>query len=298
MRAAACLGGGIGLFVAGSWMLLNLVADREERSAPRDPHTNILIGAEARELGPDDARGAVMFVHGFAGSGNNFGEVPDAIAQNGWRVRIMRLPGHGTSPKELSEQRLDGLLRAVLREAAALRARHDRLVLVGHSLGASLCVMAAAEMPLDGIVLAAPYFGVTHRWYYGLRPETWLRMLQPVLPWCYKGRLFMQVNRADAKPQILAYTWLPPQSAQILLEAHRRANAPRLLRQVRCPVLMLLGENDAASSGDAAELALLQMESTVKRLIRLPRSNHHIFWDYDRETVKGEILAFLAGVSE
>ncbi len=298
MRVAACLWGGVGLFLAGSWMLLNLAADREERGAPRAPDTNIVIGAEACEFGPDDAPGAVLFVHGLAGSGNNFGEVPDAVAQNGWRVRVMRLPGHGTTPQDLSEQRLDGLIRAVLREAAALRARHDRLVLAGHSLGASLCVMAAAEMPLDGIILAAPYFGVAQRWYYGLRPETWLRLLHPVLPWCYKGRLFLQVNRAEAKPLIIAYTWLPPQSAQILLEAHRRVNAPRLLRQVRCPVLMLLGEDDAASSCEAAELALLQMESTVKRLIRLPRSNHHIFWDHDREMAKGEILAFLAGISE
>lgn len=279
-------------------MLLNLLADREERRVPRDPATHVLIGAAEHNLGPEDAPGAVLFVHGFAGSGNNFAELPDAIAQDGWHVRVMRLPGHGTSPQHLSEQRLEGLLLAVLREAATLRARHQRLVLIGHSLGASLCVLAAAEIPVDGIVLAAPYFGVTHRWYYGLRPETWLRLFQPVLPWCYKGRLFLQVNRGDVKKDILAYTWLPPQSALILLEAQRRVTAPRLLRQVRCPVLMLLGEHDAAASGEAAELAFSQMESATKRLVRLPRSNHHIFWDYDRETVKGEIIAFLGGIPE
>ena len=34
-------------------------------------------------------------------------------------------------------------------------------------------------------------------------------------------------------------------------------------------------------------------ESADKKLVRLDHSNHHLFWDYDREQVNAEILQFI-----
>ena len=43
---------------------------------------------------------------------------------------------------------------------AALRARHQTVVLVGFSMGGALSLWAAANEPVDGLVLAAPFFAL------------------------------------------------------------------------------------------------------------------------------------------
>src|SRR5690606_21253255 len=88
-------------FWGGYRELTGWLVDREDRRTPRDSETGIMLGAEPHDLGPEDATKAALFVHGIAGCGNNFREVPDRLAAEGWRVRVLLLPGHGTSPKDL-----------------------------------------------------------------------------------------------------------------------------------------------------------------------------------------------------
>ena len=109
-------------FVVGCNTLAGRLAVRANNRAPRNPDTGILIGAEPRDLGPVDAPVAVLFVHGFVGAGNNFADLPDRVAAEGSRVRVMRLPGHGTSPHDLKRVTADELLMAVFGEIEALRA--------------------------------------------------------------------------------------------------------------------------------------------------------------------------------
>lgn len=274
-------------------MLTPWLVERDDRRVPRDPATGIMIGAETRDLGPRNAPGVAIFVHGFAGSGNNFNELPDRLAREGWRVRVMRLPGHGTSPRDLERVGADELLRAVLAEIDAMKRDHQRIVLVGHSMGGALCALAASQRDVDGLVLGGAYFGVTHRWYYGLRPETWTELTSPLVRWIYKGKRFLQVNDRSVKDKIVAYTWLPSKAGLTLNEIGRRVNEAAVLESIRCPVLMIHSRRDVAASPQAAERALHAMASERKRLVWVDRSNHHVFWDYEAETVAREVESFL-----
>lgn len=279
-------------------MIPSFLIDPADRNAPRDPQTGVMRGAEARDLGPENARNAVVFVHGFAGAGNNFNELPERLAGNGWRVRVMRLPGHGTSPRDLESVTADELLHAVVSEAAALRKKHARVVLVGHSMGGALSTLTASSVPVDGIVLGGAYFGMTDRWYYGVKPERWTRLGSKVTRWAYKGRLFTQVNRKEAKTKIVSYTWIPTKTGVMLIELARRVNDPATLARVTCPVLMLHSRGDVAASPVAAERAFDTMASTAKQLLWFDRSNHHIYWDYDAEDVARAVEAFCETIAD
>jgi carboxylesterase len=279
------------------------LVDREDARVPRNPETGIMLGAEEFDVGPEpgEAKGAALLVHGYAGATNNFGELPDALAAHGWHVRAMRLPGHGTSPRDLEQRTPDELLEAVSGEARRLLGTYPKVVLVGHSMGGALCTLAAAResgagSPVDGLVLGGAYFGVTYRWYYLLPPEAWIRLGRPFLRWVYKGTLFLQVNREEVKDEIVAYTWLPSKSGLTLVEVGRRANEPAVLDAVQCPVLMLHAPGDVAASPKAVTDAVDRMASSSKRTVWLERSNHHIFWDWDRETVVAEVIRFLDGL--
>ena len=286
------LGAALVLFNAAAYRLVA----RYEHVADRDPDTGILAGAEPRTLGPAEAPVAVILVHGYLGGSSNFADLPERLAGRGWRVRAVRLPGHGTSPRDLEGIPVVAKLDAVLEEVAAARQAYPRVVLVGHSMGGALCTLAAARGEVDGLVLAAPYFGVTHRWYYGLRPETWAKLASPVVPWVYKGRLFICVNRPEAKKTIFSYRWVSTRSMTRLVELAGMVNAPEVLDNVTCPILWLHPRRDRAASPEAAARAVAAMASSHKRTVWLEASDHHVFWDYDRETVADEIEAFISGL--
>ncbi len=285
------------VLLMGGWEVAGRqLVNAEERNGARDPETGVLEGARERDLGPADAPKAVLFIHGFVGAGDNFADLPDRLADGGWRVRVMRLPGHGTSPRDLKKVTSYELEQAVLEEVDKLRARHETLVLVGHSMGGALATLAAAQRDVDGLVLGAPYFGVTHRWYYGLRPETWTRVLSGPVRWVYKGNIFLQLNNRDNVDRITSYRVIPTKSFRMLYRLGDRAADPAVLEQIACPVLMLHSPKDVAASAEAAEQAFDRMGSDDKRLVWLERSNHHIFWDFDRNEVMREIIAFVDSI--
>ncbi len=281
------------LFGVGFLFLLNTCAARDEKGKARNPDTGILVGAEERWLGPEDASGAVLFVHGFVGGGNNFADMPELLAQQGWRVRVMRLPGHGTTPRDFASVSPEALLQAVRDEVLPLRDKYAQLAVVGHSMGGALSTIVASEIPVDKLVLAAPYFGVTFRRWYVLPPETWVRGAAPMLPWLYKGKVFLQLNRREVADQVFSYTWVPMKGVVTLMELGRRAKDPNVLEKITCPVMLLHGQGDVAASPEEARKAFDAMASEDKVWVNLPNSNHHVFWDYDHEEVKKRIGEFL-----
>ncbi len=264
-----------------------------DRNATRSADTGLMPGAEARDLGDPESPNAALFVHGFVGAGDNFADLPDRLAQAGWRVRVMRLPGCGTSPRDCAKTGADELVEAVRAEAELLRTQHDKLVLVGHSMGGTLSTLATAADGADALVLCAPYFGVTYKWYYGLKLETWTKLAGPLLPWLYKGKLFLQVNRKEGKDEITSYTWVPIKSILTLQELGRRANESDVLDKIGCPVLAIHSTGDVAASYEATSSAVEKMGSAEKETVWLERSNHHILVDFEREMVKDKVMEFI-----
>ena len=272
---------------------MGIAADKADDGAKRDPETGVLYGAEELWLGPEDSPGAVLFVHGFVGAGNNFCDLPEQVAEAGWRVRVIRLSGHGTRARDLKGVTNDELIEDVVTELRELKEKHDRVVLVGHSMGGTLSTIVAAQEGADGIILGGGYFGVTHRWYYILPPETWIKIGKPIVRWVYKGQLFLQLNRKEVKDQVVSYTWIPSSAGVTLNKLGKQANAPEVLDGVQCPVLMLHSPGDVAAAPEAAERAFNAIASEDKRLVWLEKSNHHVFWDYDQDLLFEEVLAFL-----
>jgi carboxylesterase len=279
--------------VLALWHVTALVGvSLEETGTPRHADTGIAIGAEAMLLGSPESSRAALLVHGFVGGSNNFAELPGELAARGWRVRALRLPGHGTTPRDLLEIEADDLVDAVRSETSTLRAAgHDEVVLIGHSMGGALATLVAAEIEVDALVLAAPAFGVNHEWWYGLAPETWIEVLAPVVAWTYKGELFLQVDRREAVPEIYSYTWVPTAALQTLSELSARARDPAVLTWIDEPVLVLHSTGDVAASYDVTAQVVAAIPTA--RLVTFERSNHHLFHDHDRTRVIAEIISFL-----
>jgi carboxylesterase len=281
------------LLFGGCNVLGDTAARRWTAQQPRAASSAYLQGGAPFVLGPDDATTAVLLVHGFVGGPNNFGELPERLAAEGYRVRAMSLPGHGTSPQDMALTPEGEYLLAVLREIRALRETHARVFVVGHSMGGALSALAAAIDDLDGLVLAAPYFGVTHKWYYGLTPEVWSAISRRAIKWTYKSDRFLQVKRREAVPHIFSYRWIPSEGSAALQNIGERASDPEIIEMVSSPVLWLHGPADDAADYHDAQRAFEAIGSADKSHVSLPESDHHVFWDYDREMAIEAVLAFV-----
>lgn len=264
-----------------------------DAATERNPETGVIRGAEPLELGPQGAQGAVLFVHGFSGCPNNFNDLPYRVAAAGWRVKAMLLPGHGTSPLDFERTGADELLDAVKREAAGLRQEHERLVILGHSMGGALATLAAAEMKLDGLVLAAPYYAIKFNWYYLLPVEQWVKLLGPAVRWVYASADKQPVKRREVSREILSYLWIPTKAAAMAMGLAQRAAEPEAARRITCPSLLLHGKTDSVTSPEAAKAVFEAIPAPKKRAVWLDNSDHIIFWDYDREQVAKEVIGFL-----
>lgn len=273
-------------------LMANRAMDREVTRLPRDPNTQVIKGTEAATLqgsGPN----AALLVHGFVGSRIDYNDLGEILQKQGLTVRLMRLPGHGTFPVDHANTTNEQLLEAVHAEYQALKASHPQVALIGFSMGGALSVILASREPVDRMVLIAPYFGVTHRWYYILPAEFWNGMWGWAFPYVVKNNYFTCVNRVEAKEQLYSYRVISNKGARTLINLGKQARDPDLLARVNCPVLVLHSHGDQAASPSRSEKAFESIGSQDKRIKWYEESNHHILWDYDQEDAKKEIVEFL-----
>ncbi|MHC4944104.1 MAG: alpha/beta hydrolase, partial [Planctomycetota bacterium] len=165
---------------------------------------------------------------------------------------------------------------------------------VGFSLGGALATLLASEEAVDRLVLAAPFYRVTYKFYYVLPASTWHAIVAPFVRYTVKGKSLVKVNREEARSKLYSYQVVPVDSVDMLWELSEAAGSAEVLERIECPVLMLHAEGDEAASPDAALEAFDLLGSEYKTFLLYDRSNHHLFWDYDREEVKHSIADFLA----
>lgn len=261
-------------------------------SLEREPETGYMAGAAPFDLIPDKARGVVLFIHGYGGTPNNFHTLPTRVAGEGWRARSIMLPGHGTLPSAMRGVTAGSMLDAVAQEIQTLRKAHERIILLGHSMGGAIATVSAAKHPVDGLILAAPYFKMAYRPYYMLSPETWASLLTPLLHWA--PLLGQPVKLKTSRPKIVSYRWSHRDAMRAAIALGKRARAPEVLDAISCPVLLLHGALDGVTSLAAAEEAVAAMPAQRKQTVVLERSDHVIFWDYDAEAVEDVVAGFLA----
>lgn len=114
------------------------------------------------------ARTAVLLIHGIVGTPDHFRELLplERVVPEDWSVYNLLLPGHGGSTKDFGNASMERWKRKVWRVFEALSVSHERIVVVGHSMGALFAIQLGLEFPhkIAFLYLIAapmrPYLGV------------------------------------------------------------------------------------------------------------------------------------------
>lgn len=128
---------------------------------------------------------AALLVHGFPGTPAEMRPLANSLHRTGVTVESLLLPGFGPQIETLAERKFPEWIDAVQSSLSRLRQSHDRVVLVGFSMGGAISMHVAASLVRpDAMVLLAPF------WQLG---EPWQQFLWPLL------RVFMRHFRPFEK---------------------------------------------------------------------------------------------------
>lgn len=238
---------------------------------------------------PRDARGAVLYIHGFTGYPGEARPLADRLLRAGWAVSAPRLPGHGSGRADfLSTARRDWLRRSV-DALLELRSRFRPVYACGHSMGGLLATMAAARVPVDGLVLLAPGFLLPERIKAApfLAPFVpFVRRGFPIPPWdeAEPRRTYHAEYRSDDMVR----------PAAELLRLSREAL--RDLPAIRCRVLVVGAGNDRSVPARVVGLVKERATGAVSVETEVLEGVGHLFhFVDDPDRAAARVLRFLAG---
>jgi carboxylesterase len=127
---------------------------------------------------------ALLLIHGFGDSPQVWSSLAPELANKGYTVRAMRLPGWGEPPEVKRRLTLEQWVNAIQEEIDTLQTHHHSIVVLAHSMSGALttCLAQAERLSIDALILYAPMFGVSNRRSPILSTRSWFEIADRILP--------------------------------------------------------------------------------------------------------------------
>lgn len=254
----------------------------------RFDESGIIAGASGIDATATGSVG-VLLLHGFGDTPQAFSAMASALQSRGLAVRAPLLPGHGRTIPEFARTDAAAWLAEATRAYDEMAGRHDRVVIIGLSMGAAIGAILAGGRPpsLAAFIALAPYIVVAPRVRRLARHRWLIHALAPWLP-AEDGR---SIRDDAARAVSLGYGMV---SAPLLHELASIADRARqALPQIEAPTLVIMSRDDNRVDAAAVERALADLGAHEQRVVWLQGSGHVITVDHERARVLEEIQAWL-----
>ena len=197
------------------------------------------------------ATACVVLIHGFSATPREMRPLAAALLEKGFATLGVRLPGHGTSPEDLSRRHFSEWIATV---SAAIRLASQstpRVYAAGLSTGALALLAASREHALGGMVLLAPFL----RLHHPLAPYVWL--LRHVFHY--------EKREIESELQPFYYARRPLRAIHQLMLLIREVRAQ--LSAVTAPMLVFASEGDTTADHDSAIELFERLGSEPKEMV-------------------------------
>ncbi len=229
----------------------------------------------------------VLLSHGFTGQPASITPWGEALAAKGYAVEVPRLPGHGTTWKELNTLTWADWYAEITRVFDRLQAENDAVVVGGLSMGGALVLRLAADHPdrVAGVVVVNPALA-TRRLDVKLLPV--LKHLVPSFP---------GIANDIKKPGVQehGYDRTPLKAVHSMMRAWPGLVAD--LPRITAPVLYFRSAEDHVVDEATEPLILSGISSRDVTVTRLQDSYHVATIDNDAEQIYADTAEFVARVT-
>ena len=243
--------------------------------------------SDAFDLRPpaENANGAAaLCLHGLTGTPYEVRPVAEALVARGVRARGPWMAGHEEGVEALAKTSWQAWVEGARSALSALRAEHDRVFLVGMSMGGLVSLRLAETEAIDGIVvIGTPLV---------LSPP--IPQILPLLRRFVSTRSKKDGSDIREPAARARHPSLPlmPLSAVAELISLQLQVIPDLAR-VRAPILVAHGRLDQTARPRDAKRILEEVGSSEKELFYLERSGHVATVDYDGPALARAAADFL-----
>lgn len=245
-----------------------------------------------------DAGPLVVYLHGLLLDSELNRGIAHALAEQGYRIALLDLLGHGRSekPTHASEYRIDSYAGQVMALLDHLRV--ERAVLGGISLGANVSLFAATRYPerARALVLEMPvleravpaaamvFVPMVLAAHYGRRWMTVTSSLMSRIPKTKFGPLNSVVNAVSTPPDVMAAVLHGVLVGPVAPTQEER-------RAIDAPILVLAHRNDLIHPFDDAVNLVERLPNAV-----LVRARSPLELRLRPERLTAEIVSFLSGL--
>lgn len=240
----------------------------------------------AEEYRAAGGRTAVLVLHGFTGSPRAIRPWAEDLAAAGLTVEAPRLPGHGTSWRELNRTRWEDWFAIADAALTRLRAAGHEVVVAGLSAGGGLAVRLAQTRPDDvrGLAVVNP----------SVRGDDPALKALPVMRWVLPS--VGAIGDDIARPGVSegAYPRTPLHATWSLTRMWRTVQADLAL--VRTPLLVFVSSVDNVVPAISTTTLLRGVSSTDVTVVELTRSRHVATLDHEADLISRRTLDFVARV--
>jgi carboxylesterase len=238
----------------------------------------IVTGAAPIDL-PCEAASGLLLLHGGGDTPQTLAQLAHHLHGRGFAIRAPLLSGHGRHLSALATSSAQRWHDEVRSECESLRLKHDRVAVVGLSMGGALAVTLASHHDIDALVLLAPYLAM---------PPFARRMAETSHAWGWLLPYFSSLgNRSIRDPvaasRALGHGILTPNALRAFYDVVR--DAAEALPRVKAPALVIHSRGDNRISQESAEQAFARLGSRDKRLVWTNGAAHVITVDYGHERV-------------
>jgi carboxylesterase len=217
---------------------------------------------------------AALLIHGFPGTPAEVRPLARSLQYAGISVAAPLLPGFGADIPTLGKRSHSEWIDTVRTLTQNLRAEHERVILVGYSMGGAIAIHAASEddpRP-DALVLLAPF------WQLG---PPWLQIALPILArFVREIRPFAKTDFTDPRTRRDLLKFIPDANLddEPTREAVRQISLPfrvinelrilgrsahRLAPQLTLPTLVLQGTEDRIVPSSGTRRLVRRMSDRV-----------------------------------
>jgi carboxylesterase len=258
-----------------------------DETVPVGETAAVVRGAQTIDLQEEGSPG-VLLLHGFGDTPQTLALLARHLHKCGYSLYVPLLPGHGRDMKAFKKSGAADWIRAARSAFADMRSRHDKVSLVGLSMGGALATIIASEQSeVPALVLIAPYLAMPRLLAFAAATHRFWEK--------FAGELNSRDPRSIRDPiereKNLAYGKVTGSALFELLKVVRRARGA--LRNVRTPTLIIQSRDDPRCTPATAEFTLAAIGSEEKKLIWTEEGGHIVTVDYGRERVFNETEKWL-----
>ena len=223
-----------------------------------------------------------LLLHGYTSTPQSIDGLAVALTDAEFDVEVPVLPGHGTTVDDLVPRRWGDWADAADEALAKLAARHDRVVVGGLSMGATLAIWLAAGHPeVAGLACVNPIVDPP--------AESFRELLRAFLATGATSIPGPANDVSDPGTREAAYRDWPIEPMLSLFEAQDDLVAR--LGAVACPVLIVTSRQDHVVPPVSSDLLAAGVAGPVERMW-LEESFHLATLDVERHLVEAAVVDF------